>query len=85
MRALVVEAGAPIRQPQTGVEVKVFELMHQIEQMNVALDLPVVVGSHWRHRYQPEHMQVQRVCGDDELRPCDEPRCESAFMALVIS
>lgn len=67
---------------------KVFELLDKISGLDTDPDMPVIIqvgcGSYSKHRAEPKHVQVQRVCYNTHLRPCDAARCESAFMALVI-
>jgi hypothetical protein len=66
---------------------KVFELLDRISELHVDPDTAVVVcsgGDYSLHRAQPTHVQIQRVCHKMHLRPCNDPLCKTAFIALVI-
>jgi hypothetical protein len=66
---------------------KAGDLVDRIQALD-GMDLPVVIavsGDSRHKRAEPTHVEVQRICHNSRLRYCVAPRCESAFMALVIS
>jgi hypothetical protein len=72
---------------KAGGAVKVSQLMQQISGLRLDPDMPVIVAASGDSRYnraEPKHVQVQRVCHNSRLRPCDSAKCETAFLALVI-